>query len=156
MWNERVNLCRCNLNMLKSGGCCHTDCCDLPVLQLFLLCVRTWYIITEQQALPHCVRSYRYTDLDLYGGNDISSEYIESTNQVNLKEPVSFGTVANQLFNSSRKNYPTFLSCSVVTAEVFAFCKSFWCNFTVIEKCCCCPRVCCTHFCQLYLHLGSV
>lgn len=75
--------------------------------------------------MAHFLRSYRYTDLDLYGGSDITSEYIESTNLVTLKEPMSFLTVSKQLFNSSGKKHPTFLSSSVVTAEVFAFCKSF-------------------------------
>lgn len=142
-------------SLFDKGGCCHTDCRELPILQLFLLCVNTCYM-TEYQALAHCVHSYRYTDLDLYGGSDIlSSEYIESTNLVTLKEPVSFRTVSKQLFNSSRKKHPSPLSSSVVTAEVLAFCKSFWCKFTLTQKCGCCSKVC-THCFVLYLHLGSV
>ncbi|XP_023704645.2 high affinity cationic amino acid transporter 1 isoform X3 [Cryptotermes secundus] len=77
-----------------------------------------------------------YTDLELCGGSDIvSSEYIESTNLVTLKEPVTFGTVSRQLFNPFRKKHPTFLSSSVVTVEVLVFgilstllglCVVFW------------------------------
>ncbi|PNF36650.1 High affinity cationic amino acid transporter 1 [Cryptotermes secundus] len=83
-----------------------------------------------------CVLLLRYTDLELCGGSDIvSSEYIESTNLVTLKEPVTFGTVSRQLFNPFRKKHPTFLSSSVVTVEVLVFgilstllglCVVFW------------------------------
>jgi hypothetical protein len=54
----------------------------------------------------------------------VSSEYIESTNLVSLKEPVTFRTVSRQLFNPFRKKHPTFLSSCVVTAEVLLFGKS--------------------------------
>ena len=83
-------------------------------------------MMTEQKVLAHFICYFRYRDLDLYGGSDIvGSEYFESTNLVTLKEPVSFKTVSRQLFNSSRKKHPTFLSSNIVTAEVLAFCKSF-------------------------------
>jgi hypothetical protein len=65
---------------------------------------------------------FRYENFDLYGGSDIiSSEYIESTNLVTLKEPVSFVTVSKQLFNPFRMKHPTSLSSRVVAVEVLAF-----------------------------------
>jgi hypothetical protein len=57
----------------------------------------------------------------VYGGSDISSDYIESTNLVTLKEPVSFVTVSKQMFNPFRIKHPTSLSSRVVAAEVLAF-----------------------------------
>ncbi|KDR23201.1 High affinity cationic amino acid transporter 1 [Zootermopsis nevadensis] len=83
-----------------------------------------------------CVLLLRYEDFDVYGGSDIiSSEYIESTNLVTLKEPVSFKTVSKQMFNPFRIKHPTSLSSRVVAAEVLAFgvlstllglCVIFW------------------------------
>jgi hypothetical protein len=67
---------------------------------------------------------FRYKDLDPYGESDIiSSEYIESTNLVTLKESMSCGTVLKQLFNPFRLRHPTFLSSRIVAVEVLAFGK---------------------------------
>ncbi|XP_069690757.1 high affinity cationic amino acid transporter 1-like isoform X3 [Periplaneta americana] len=63
-----------------------------------------------------------YKDIDPYGSNDnISSEFIESTRLVTLKEKISFTTVSKQLLNASRMKHPTLLTSNIVAAEIVVF-----------------------------------
>nr|CAD7260826.1 unnamed protein product [Timema shepardi] len=63
-----------------------------------------------------------YKDNPDDGSDIISSEYIESTNLVTLKEVNSFESITKQLFNVRRLKCPTPLSSNIVAIQVFIFC----------------------------------
>nr|CAD7601477.1 unnamed protein product [Timema genevievae] len=63
-----------------------------------------------------------YKDNPDDGSDIISSEYIESTNLVTLKEVNTFESITKQLFNIRRLKCPTPLSSNIVAIQVFIFC----------------------------------